>query len=264
MPPPCDEAIRFYGTYDARIDADVRALAADRVSLVVGDIAPLAFEVAARLGVPGVAIANFTWDWIYETHPGLVTAAPWLVPMLRASYAKATLALELPFAGGLRGLPHDTAIATGRATAHAHARRDARPLRDRGGPRGGPALVRRLRPARPRLAHRGLPWRLDGRDDRSRRRADRRAAVARADDSGRGVPVERVPIRGSGRGRGCGADQAGLRHPRGVHLDRHGHALHVARRLSGIRGADARHAEVRAKPVHLPRRSAGGPLGRRA
>jgi hypothetical protein len=94
------EAVRFYAEYDAHINAEIQALSSDRISLVVGDIAPMAFEVATRLDVPGIAISNFTWDWIYETHPGLSDAAPWLVPKLRESYAKATVALELPFAGG--------------------------------------------------------------------------------------------------------------------------------------------------------------------
>jgi hypothetical protein len=94
------EAVRFYSDYDARIAAEIDALSTDRVSLVVGDIVPMAFEVAARLGVPGIAVANFTWDWIYDTHPGLADAAPWLTPLLRESYAKAAVALELPFAGG--------------------------------------------------------------------------------------------------------------------------------------------------------------------
>jgi hypothetical protein len=99
-PRTVDAAIDFYSSYDARVTAEVAALAGDQVSIVVGDIAPLAFEVASRLGVPGLAVANFTWDWIYDTHPGMTSRAPWLVPLLRASYAKATLALQLPFAGG--------------------------------------------------------------------------------------------------------------------------------------------------------------------
>jgi hypothetical protein len=117
-PGPCDAAIvqpssitqddeatvgavvEFYSTLDARVAEEVRALATDGVSLIVGDIPPLAFDVAHRLGVPGVAISNFTWGWILETHPGLSEAAPWLVPRLREAYARATLALQLPFAGG--------------------------------------------------------------------------------------------------------------------------------------------------------------------
>ena len=93
-------AVEFYRTFDRRVRAEADALADDDVRLVIGDIPPLAFEVAARLGQPSLAIANFTWDWIYETHPGMQAAAPDLVPRLRAAYAKATLALELPFSGG--------------------------------------------------------------------------------------------------------------------------------------------------------------------
>lgn len=94
------EAIAFYSQFSERVDADVRFLARDDVRLIVGDIPPLAFEVAARLGVPSVAVGNFTWDWIYETHPGLQEAAPWLVPMIRDSYRRACAALQLPFGGG--------------------------------------------------------------------------------------------------------------------------------------------------------------------
>jgi hypothetical protein len=99
------EMVRFYRTFDARVADEVRALAGDHVALIVGDIPPLAFEVARELGVPGIAISNFTWDWILETHPGMSEAAPWLVPRLRSAYANATLALELPFAGGFEVFP---------------------------------------------------------------------------------------------------------------------------------------------------------------
>ena len=99
------EAVRFYTRYDDRVAEEVRALESSPPALIVGDIAPIAFDVAARLGVPGVAVANFTWDWIYETHPGLQESAPWLVSLLRAAYQRATLALELPFSGGFDVFP---------------------------------------------------------------------------------------------------------------------------------------------------------------
>jgi hypothetical protein len=103
-------ALAFYRAFDRRVDEDAAALARDRVDLIVGDIPPLAFEVAHRLGVPSLAIANFTWDWIYETHPGLVDAAPWLVPRIQRAYAQATGALRLPFAGGFEVFPRVTPI----------------------------------------------------------------------------------------------------------------------------------------------------------
>ena len=93
----------FYADYEARVDAEVRLCAS--VDLVVGDIPPLAFDAAARAGVPAIAIANFTWDWVYETHPGLPEAAPGVLTRIRDAYARATLALELPFAGGFEVFP---------------------------------------------------------------------------------------------------------------------------------------------------------------
>ena len=93
----------FYADYEARVDAEVRGCAS--VDVVVGDIPPLAFDAAARAGVPSVAIANFTWDWVYETHPGLPNAAPRVLTRIRDAYARATLALELPFAGGFEVFP---------------------------------------------------------------------------------------------------------------------------------------------------------------
>ena len=42
-------------------------------SLILGDIAPWAVEVAECLGVPSLLVENFTWDFIYE---GAAQAAP--------------------------------------------------------------------------------------------------------------------------------------------------------------------------------------------
>jgi L-arabinokinase len=104
------EAIAFYASFDERIAAEAQALRGEDIVLVVGDIPPVAFEVAAALSVPSIAISNFTWDWIYETHPGMTEAAPWLVPRLRQSYGRATRALELPFAGGFEIFRHSERV----------------------------------------------------------------------------------------------------------------------------------------------------------
>jgi hypothetical protein len=103
------EALAFHETLPARVATEVREVSGERVSLVVGDIPPLAFEVAGELGVPSIAIANFTWDWIYETHPGF-DRAPWLLALMRRAYTKATLALELPFSGGFDVFPNVRAL----------------------------------------------------------------------------------------------------------------------------------------------------------
>jgi hypothetical protein len=98
-------ALAFYATFDDRIASEAAALEHDDIGLVVGDIPPLAFEVAARLRVPGLAIGNFSWTWIYEGNRQFMREAAALVPRMRDAYAKATLALELPFAGGFDVFP---------------------------------------------------------------------------------------------------------------------------------------------------------------
>ena len=60
------------------------------VDCIVGDVPPVAFEIARDLGVPSIAIANFSWDWIYD-ELGFGDAAA----AARSAYQSATLLLEL-------------------------------------------------------------------------------------------------------------------------------------------------------------------------
>jgi hypothetical protein len=62
-------------------------------------------SVGRALDVPAVAVANFTWDWIYETHPGFAARAPGVLDTIRNGYRQATLALELPFGAGFGIFP---------------------------------------------------------------------------------------------------------------------------------------------------------------
>lgn len=98
------EAARtFYGDFAARADDEAAFLRGRGASLVIGDIPPLAFEAAARAGVPSVAMGNFTWDWIYQGYPELVLGAPDVLTAIRAAYARVGLALRLPMWGGFEG-----------------------------------------------------------------------------------------------------------------------------------------------------------------
>ena len=45
----------------------------------MGDIPPLAFAAAHAAGLPSVAVANFTWDWVYEDYEPERFGAPDLV-----------------------------------------------------------------------------------------------------------------------------------------------------------------------------------------
>lgn len=72
--------------------------------LVYADVPPLGLEVARALGVPGVALANFTWSWIYaawgERDPFFARAAA----RMAAAEALASDAIRLPGGGGLESL----------------------------------------------------------------------------------------------------------------------------------------------------------------
>lgn len=96
-------AAAFYRDFDRRVAAEADALSGDDVRVVVADISPLGLAVAARLGVPSVFIANFTWDWIYDGHAGMADQAPGVIETIRAAHALATCTLRLPFAPSFDG-----------------------------------------------------------------------------------------------------------------------------------------------------------------
>ncbi|MEI7857821.1 MAG: hypothetical protein WCH85_10000 [Methanomicrobiales archaeon] len=64
------------------------------VDLILSDIAPQPFLVAEDLGIPSVAISNFSWDTIYQH---IVPAMTEFIDDIRSAYSCATLACVLPF-----------------------------------------------------------------------------------------------------------------------------------------------------------------------
>ena len=94
----------------ARVEREAAWLGAIGARVVLGDIPPLAFLAAARAGLPGIGMSNFSWDWIYahlaRQEPGLSAAAA----AAAAAYAQATSLLQLPFAGDLSAFPRRTEV----------------------------------------------------------------------------------------------------------------------------------------------------------
>jgi L-arabinokinase len=97
--------LAFEATWDARVEAEVAFLREAGARLVLSDIPALPFEAAARAGVPAVGMSNFSWDWIYghlaARQPSLAASAA----RAASAYAKASLLLQLPFAGDLSAFP---------------------------------------------------------------------------------------------------------------------------------------------------------------
>ena len=96
---------RFHADYADRAAREARWLRESGARVVLGDIPPLAFDAAADAGVPSIALANFSWDWIYRhlaaRNPGLHEAADHAA----RAYGRCGLLLELPFAGDLSAFP---------------------------------------------------------------------------------------------------------------------------------------------------------------
>ena len=96
------EAWRLFDAgYDDRVAREADWLRGMEARAVLGDIPPLAFDAAAEAGVTSIGLANFSWDWIYRhfaaRHPALHKAAD----RAAHAYTRASLLLELPFAGDL-------------------------------------------------------------------------------------------------------------------------------------------------------------------
>lgn len=95
----------FHERWDGLCADEADRLKRNRVRLVVGDVPPLAFEAARRAGVPSVALANFSWDWIYRHLAARVPVLGIAAGHAAEAYAHADLLLRLPFAGDLSAFP---------------------------------------------------------------------------------------------------------------------------------------------------------------
>lgn len=82
----------FGSELEGRAAVEGRLLRDRAVDLVLGDIPPLAFLAAHAADVPSIAVANFTWDWIYAAWPGFETA----IRQVQSGYRCADLLLRLP------------------------------------------------------------------------------------------------------------------------------------------------------------------------
>jgi L-arabinokinase len=91
----------FMATFEERVAAEAEWLAANNVALVVADLPPLGLAAARAAGLPGIALGNFTWDWIYSGYAG----SDDLVEAIGNVYRQTTLALRLPMWGGFATMP---------------------------------------------------------------------------------------------------------------------------------------------------------------
>ncbi|MGE3267536.1 MAG: hypothetical protein AB7P40_02240 [Chloroflexota bacterium] len=87
------------------IQSEVYRLRQVGACAVVADVPSAAFAIAAQAGIPGIALANFSWDWIYEPFTEQHPQYAWLIEHICQQYAQATLLLRLPYHDGLDAFP---------------------------------------------------------------------------------------------------------------------------------------------------------------
>lgn len=101
---------RFQAGYDARVAREAQWLRTAGARVVLGDVPPLAFDAAGEAAVPSMALANFSWDWIYRHLAARHRALREAAEAAAAAYARCGLLLELPFAGDLSAFPRRVGI----------------------------------------------------------------------------------------------------------------------------------------------------------
>lgn len=95
----------FVAQKKSLIPQEVEFIKRNNISLLIGDIPPLAFEVAAEAGVSGLAISNFSWDWIYSPYIEEYPQYRYLLGEIKESYSKADKLFRLPFSSEMSTFP---------------------------------------------------------------------------------------------------------------------------------------------------------------
>jgi hypothetical protein len=95
-----EQTVRDYRAFrdraDLLLEEEIEALRAIDCDAVVCDAPAILVRAAAELGIPVVAVSNFTWDWILETIlEG--TPAESMLDWLRESYGRGSHHIRLPF-----------------------------------------------------------------------------------------------------------------------------------------------------------------------
>ncbi len=104
-PLTAERCLAFEAGWEARVEAEAGFLRARGARAVLADIPPLAFAAAARAGIPGIGLGNFSWDWIYRHLAGRQPSLAASAELAARAYGRAALLLELPFAGDLSTFP---------------------------------------------------------------------------------------------------------------------------------------------------------------
>lgn len=82
----------------------------NNAGLVVADIPAIPLAAAQKLGLPNLAIGNFSWDWIYEAYATENPTWDFFIQKFSSVYNQTDRLLRLPFAPSMAIFPNRTDI----------------------------------------------------------------------------------------------------------------------------------------------------------
>ncbi len=97
--------------HDARVQREAEALRGMGVAAVVADIPGIPIAAAHALGLPALAVSNFSWDWIYSAFADRDPAWRRHIELFQQDYGKADLLLRLPFSDAMTAFPRQEQLA---------------------------------------------------------------------------------------------------------------------------------------------------------
>ncbi len=85
---------QYCANYETLIRTEIKLCKSRDFDLIISDMEPVPFEVAERLGIPSMAITNFTWFEIFEP---VLSKDSGILNRFKHAYEKATLLFRFPF-----------------------------------------------------------------------------------------------------------------------------------------------------------------------
>jgi L-arabinokinase len=98
IPATLEKVNALYAHHEELIEQERRFIESHGIEVVVVDIPAIPLEAAAGSNIPGVAVGNFSWDWIYAAYQDQDPRWAMICTDFAAGYCHAELLLRLPFA----------------------------------------------------------------------------------------------------------------------------------------------------------------------
>ena len=101
-----DEYAKLLKIKNNLINNEVEFFRTGKIDKIISDITPFAFDAAEKTGIPGIAIGNFSWDWIYEDYVTEYPNYTFVLDDIRQSCHRAAVLYKLPLSVDMPVFPN--------------------------------------------------------------------------------------------------------------------------------------------------------------